>query len=753
MMLFCLLIATVPLLFLGVFSYYLASKSIEEKVQKGNLQTLTQIHSRVEQVLKNVDNSLTQYVNSSLAKKAMNMSLTASDFQMIQQMLTDLYYFQTFELGVQNVAIVHFDYQWILTEGGMYHFNEATLSESIMRYKEASWHSAWVTEAFYDSYIESSSLSDENRKNYYSVNLVKKVPINSPKPTGLAIARIPSYELVKNLENSELGEFMIVDSHNHILAHRDMRLIGQPVSDLHPVLDTENRSETSGYYESSGLGITYQKSEYSGWTYVSLVSLKEITSDSRKIGWLTTIFTACSILLICFITYQGSRRMYNPIRQLYHFAIHSSSSNHDREMDEIESIGKSIQSMLQNQNKARVQLQQQIPRILYLYMLRLYRGEMSEVEFTERKAELGVDPDQWSSYYVLAVQIQTLENSRYRQKDKDILMFAVDNMICELIPSSNRLLPVIMDDMLIVMFGITDKVEGDTKELLNPYVKSIQKSVEYYLELTVNCGISRSYDRIVHASRAYQEATAALKFSNMKGYSAAFYYEEVYPSVQSCTYPTEAEEMLIDAVRSSDEVQSRRLLRELLEALVKQQTSLQDYEYALMRLLVSLNRVIQDNNGSGIAWSAQELSLFRQLMELENIDEIEAWFAGNVLLPILERLRADQENHYKQMTDRVIELIHTRYNQDITLMMCAEELNYHPHYIGKVFRSCTGKTFSEYLHNYRMELARQWLKESDKKIHEIAVDLGFYNAQNFIRSFRKTEGMTPGAYREQSNSS
>jgi AraC-type DNA-binding domain-containing proteins len=47
-----------------------------------------------------------------------------------------------------------------------------------------------------------------------------------------------------------------------------------------------------------------------------------------------------------------------------------------------------------------------------------------------------------------------------------------------------------------------------------------------------------------------------------------------------------------------------------------------------------------------------------------------------------------------------------------------------------------------------MDMAKKWLKESDLKIVEIAERLQYNNSANFIRSFRKTIGMTPGQYRE-----
>lgn len=56
-------------------------------------------------------------------------------------------------------------------------------------------------------------------------------------------------------------------------------------------------------------------------------------------------------------------------------------------------------------------------------------------------------------------------------------------------------------------------------------------------------------------------------------------------------------------------------------------------------------------------------------------------------------------------------------------------------------------TFSDYLLMYRFQMARKWLIETDMPIKDIAQKLQYNNPQNFIRSFRKQEEMTPGQYR------
>lgn len=60
-------------------------------------------------------------------------------------------------------------------------------------------------------------------------------------------------------------------------------------------------------------------------------------------------------------------------------------------------------------------------------------------------------------------------------------------------------------------------------------------------------------------------------------------------------------------------------------------------------------------------------------------------------------------------------------------------------------------TISQYVEQIKLERAKKMLQSSDKKISEIAETLRYANSTAFIEMFKKYEGVTPGAYREDSD--
>jgi AraC-like DNA-binding protein len=68
------------------------------------------------------------------------------------------------------------------------------------------------------------------------------------------------------------------------------------------------------------------------------------------------------------------------------------------------------------------------------------------------------------------------------------------------------------------------------------------------------------------------------------------------------------------------------------------------------------------------------------------------------------------------------------------------------HYL-RVFASVLGVTPHQYLVRTRLRRASRLLADHDRSITEIALDVGFGDLSNFVRSFHRAAGVSPGGYR------
>lgn len=77
----------------------------------------------------------------------------------------------------------------------------------------------------------------------------------------------------------------------------------------------------------------------------------------------------------------------------------------------------------------------------------------------------------------------------------------------------------------------------------------------------------------------------------------------------------------------------------------------------------------------------------------------------------------------------------------------ASIVHMNPDYLSKYFKQATGRNFSEYLLQVRMEKAALLLQDIRYKTYEVSELVGYSQAKNFTRTFRKYYGMSPREFR------
>lgn len=93
------------------------------------------------------------------------------------------------------------------------------------------------------------------------------------------------------------------------------------------------------------------------------------------------------------------------------------------------------------------------------------------------------------------------------------------------------------------------------------------------------------------------------------------------------------------------------------------------------------------------------------------------------------------------------EYIRKNYKKNIRLTDIAQAENLNPSYLSRIFKETTGKTFSDYLTFYRMEIAKELLCSISMNISEAALAVGYCDSKHFSKSFKKVVGITPKEYR------
>ena len=84
--------------------------------------------------------------------------------------------------------------------------------------------------------------------------------------------------------------------------------------------------------------------------------------------------------------------------------------------------------------------------------------------------------------------------------------------------------------------------------------------------------------------------------------------------------------------------------------------------------------------------------------------------------------------------------------QDIDLDRAAAEAGLSPFHFLRVFAGALGVTPHQYLLRCRLRHAARLLAEADRSVTDVAMDVGFADLSNFVRTFRRAAGLPPRAF-------
>jgi len=106
----------------------------------------------------------------------------------------------------------------------------------------------------------------------------------------------------------------------------------------------------------------------------------------------------------------------------------------------------------------------------------------------------------------------------------------------------------------------------------------------------------------------------------------------------------------------------------------------------------------------------------------------------------------ENETYYEKIISEVKKYIIENY-RDCTLEEAASRVNLSPGYLSTIFKEKSGQGFQDYLVDYRMQKACEFLDDIKFKSYEVAYYIGYSNPKNFSRAFKAYYGKTPNEYR------
>lgn len=165
----------------------------------------------------------------------------------------------------------------------------------------------------------------------------------------------------------------------------------------------------------------------------------------------------------------------------------------------------------------------------------------------------------------------------------------------------------------------------------------------------------------------------------------------------------------------------------------------------IRRIMIAIINIIRqlEGNEKDLQWLDELLNWQMKYRNLKQLRHVFLQFIEEAAKYIAEKRGEKNEGSI----EKVKKYIDSHYKENIYLKGIASEFHMNPVYLGQLFRKNYGVYFNEYVLSLRIEEAKRLLRQTKKRMYEVADLVGFQNADYFAAQFEKLENMTPTDYR------
>ena len=114
---------------------------------------------------------------------------------------------------------------------------------------------------------------------------------------------------------------------------------------------------------------------------------------------------------------------------------------------------------------------------------------------------------------------------------------------------------------------------------------------------------------------------------------------------------------------------------------------------------------------------------------------------------VLDPYHKESKTNKNVYVNKAIDFIQINYSRKIRISELAKFIGLDRKYISKLFKDIVGVTTQDYLISFRINKAKEMMKDRQLSIGDISRSVGYDNPLIFSKTFKKINGLPPSKYR------
>lgn len=296
-------------------------------------------------------------------------------------------------------------------------------------------------------------------------------------------------------------------------------------------------------------------------------------------------------------------------------------------------------------------------------------------------------------------------------------------------------------------FVLVLSLEGvsDYRELVSVMSAKFRQVMKDYFEVPISIAASLPGQGVAEIQELLYQAMTAMNYGFYdKSGSVVFYSEECEESVShSSNFNINfLKKDVTEAVRQNDCEAFSNIMNQIILLFSECRPSRPQAVNACNNLYYFITSLLEEREELDFPYA---VDIVGQLNRMSSLGLVIAWLEGfrDQVTAVLE---SHQEYRRDKMVEEAVRYIQEHYREKVTLSQAAALLNVSQGHLSSTFKRQTGKNFSDYVTEVKIEKAKELIGSYRYRMYEISDMLGFDTQYYFSSVFKKITGYTPKEY-------
>ncbi|TBL78999.1 helix-turn-helix domain-containing protein [Paenibacillus thalictri] len=589
------------------------------------------------------------------------------------------------------------------------------------------------------------------------VTYICPLPMNQGKPYGAVLFLIEESNMrayMDSVVGKHAGYVYILDKNNKPLVSAGFGAGDQVSAEgLFSVIGAEPLPEQINQLKSryGNYSVIKLFSEYNMWQYVAVIPTEKLLGKvlaSRSVFNYTVLLLVVVGVAVSFVLANSSYRSLRNIVQriIDRKAVRETADN----MDEIAYLSHAFDKVIAEKEGLMHQLGSKSELMKERLLISLLKGKQDVHRHMPDMLSLSGLVFERSSFAVLLFWIDDFqrfcaENSASMQ---NLFKFSIINIAEELSGEVGSGYGVDLIDERGVALVLNFNADSRNRAMITELADKIKQFYKMNYKFSLTVGIGQIVDNLASLGLSYEQANKATVYRFILGGDHIIFYEDITAERRyNDYYPFELEDTLMKSLRQGKAEEAQEAVSRIFATISDRSLSPESAKYVCSGIIHKMIGTMDELNYKLSDYLRGHLETVLG-QDFETLAMAEA-VLGETSRQICEYVAEHKESKNFALSDKIIAYIKERYfDNGLSQESIAGEFGLSPSYVSRYVKDQTGETLKQHIDTLRMDEAKRLLAHSELTVRQIVEQVGYVDETNFIRKFKKQEGITPIQYRK-----